>query len=52
VVTEAEREVADPLAIVSDLDVAIDLRAGAERPGDGGAHDGVVGEHDRHPAVD
>ena len=31
---------------VADLDVAIDLRPGAERPGDNGAHDGVVGEHD------
>jgi choline kinase/phosphoglycolate phosphatase-like HAD superfamily hydrolase/phosphatidylglycerophosphate synthase len=37
---------------VGDLDVPIDLRAGAERPGDGGAHDGVVGEHDGHAAVD
>lgn len=37
---------------VGDLDVPIDFRAGAERPGDGGAHDGVVGEHDGHAAVD
>ena len=37
---------------VGDLDVPIDLRAGAERPGDGGADDGVVGEHDGHAAVD
>ena len=37
---------------VGDLDVPIDLGAGAERPGDGGAHDGVVGEHDGHAAVD
>src|SRR3954471_19442751 len=37
---------------VGDLNVPIDLRAGAERPGDGGAHDGVVGEHDGHAAVD
>jgi phosphoglycolate phosphatase-like HAD superfamily hydrolase len=37
---------------VGDLDVPIDLRAGAERPGDGGAHDGVVGEHDGHATVD
>ncbi len=36
---------------VGDLDVLIDLRAGAERPGDGGAHDGVVGEHDGRAAV-
>jgi choline kinase/phosphoglycolate phosphatase-like HAD superfamily hydrolase/phosphatidylglycerophosphate synthase len=37
---------------VGNLDVAIDLGAGAERPGDGGAHDGVVGEHDGHAAID
>src|SRR4051812_20035299 len=37
---------------VRDLDVPIDLRASAERPGDGGAHDGVVGEHDGRAAVD
>jgi choline kinase/phosphoglycolate phosphatase-like HAD superfamily hydrolase/phosphatidylglycerophosphate synthase len=37
---------------VGDLDVPIDLRAGAKRPGDGGADDGVVGEHDGHAAVD
>jgi phosphoglycolate phosphatase len=37
---------------VGDLDVPIDLRAGAERPGDGRAHDRVVGEHDGHAAVD
>jgi phosphoglycolate phosphatase len=37
---------------VGDLDVPIDLGTGAERPGDGGAHDGVVGEHDGHAAVD
>lgn len=37
---------------VGDLDVPIDLGAGAERPGDGGAHNGVVGEHDGHAAVD
>ena len=37
---------------VGDLDVPIDLRAGAERPGDGGAHDGVVGEHDGHAALE
>jgi len=37
---------------VGDLDVPIDLGAGAERPGDGGAHDGIVGEHDGHAAVD
>src|SRR4051794_37090613 len=37
---------------VGDLEVPIDLRAGAERPGDGGAHDRVVGEHDGHAAVD
>src|SRR3954449_10339410 len=37
---------------VGDLDVPIDLRAGAQRPGDSGAHDGVVGEHDGHTAVD
>ena len=37
---------------VGDLDVPIDLRAGAERLGDGGAHDGVVGEHDGDAAVD
>lgn len=37
---------------VGDLDVPIDLGAGAECPGDGGAHDGVVGEHDGHAAVD
>jgi hypothetical protein len=30
--------------------VPIDL--GAERQGDAGAHDGVVGEHDGHAAVD
>src|SRR4051812_35608876 len=35
---------------VGDLDVPIDLRAGAKRPGDGGAHDGVMGEHDGHTA--
>jgi hypothetical protein len=32
--------------------VPIDLRAGAQRPGDGGAHDGVVREHDGNAAVD
>jgi choline kinase/phosphoglycolate phosphatase-like HAD superfamily hydrolase/phosphatidylglycerophosphate synthase len=37
---------------VLDLDVPIDLGAGAERPGDGGAHYGVVGEHDGGAAVD
>jgi phosphoglycolate phosphatase-like HAD superfamily hydrolase len=37
---------------VADLDVPIDLGAGAQRPGDGGAHDGVVGEHDGHAAVE
>jgi hypothetical protein len=37
---------------VGDLDVPIDLGAGAERRGDGGAHDRVVGEHDGHAAVD
>jgi CDP-diacylglycerol--glycerol-3-phosphate 3-phosphatidyltransferase len=37
---------------VGDLDVPIDLGAGAERPGDGGAHHAVVGEHDGHGAVD
>ena len=37
---------------VGDLDVPIDLGAGAERPGDGGAHHGVVGEHDGHPAIE
>jgi phosphoglycolate phosphatase-like HAD superfamily hydrolase/phosphatidylglycerophosphate synthase len=37
---------------VGDLDVAIDLRAGAERPGDRGAHHGVVGEHDGHAALE
>jgi hypothetical protein len=37
---------------VGDLEGPIDLRAGAERPGDGRAHDGVVGEHDGHAAVD
>src|SRR4051794_1485931 len=37
---------------VGDLDVPINLRAGAERPRDAGAHDGVVGEHDGHAAVD
>ena len=36
---------------VGDLDVPIDLGAGAERPGDGGAHHGVVGEHDGHAAL-
>ena len=37
---------------VVDLDVPIDLGAGAERPGDGGAHHGIVGEHDGHAAID
>jgi len=37
---------------VGDLDVLIDLGAGAERPGNRGAHDGVVGEHDGRAAVD
>src|SRR3954470_7924080 len=37
---------------VGDLDVPIDLRTGAERPGDCRAHDRVVGEHDGHAAVD
>lgn len=37
---------------VGDLDVPIDLGAGVERPGDGGGHDGVVGEHDGRAAVD
>jgi phosphoglycolate phosphatase len=37
---------------VGDLDVPIDLRAGAERPGDRGAHHGVVGEHDGHAALE
>jgi choline kinase/phosphoglycolate phosphatase-like HAD superfamily hydrolase/phosphatidylglycerophosphate synthase len=37
---------------VVDLDVPIDLGAGTERPGDGGAHHGIVGEHDGHAAVD
>jgi choline kinase/phosphoglycolate phosphatase-like HAD superfamily hydrolase/phosphatidylglycerophosphate synthase len=37
---------------VSDLDVSIDLGASAERPSDGSAHDGVVGEHDGHAALD
>ena len=37
---------------VVDLDVPIDLGAGAERPGDGGAHHSVVGEHDGRAAVD
>jgi phosphoglycolate phosphatase-like HAD superfamily hydrolase/phosphatidylglycerophosphate synthase len=37
---------------VGDLDVPIDLGAGAQRPGDGGAHDGVVGEHDGPAAID
>jgi phosphoglycolate phosphatase-like HAD superfamily hydrolase len=37
---------------VGDLDVPIDLRASSERPGDGSAHDGVVGEHDGRTAVD
>ena len=37
---------------VGDLHVPIDLGAGVERPGDGGAHDGVVGEHDGHAALD
>ncbi len=36
---------------VGDLDVSIDLGAGAKRPSDGGAHDGVVGKHDGHAAV-
>ncbi len=37
---------------VGDLDVQIDLRAGVERPGNGGTHDGIVGEHDGHAAID
>jgi hypothetical protein len=37
---------------VGDLDVPIDLGAGADRPGDGGAHHGVVGEHDGHAAIE
>jgi phosphoglycolate phosphatase len=37
---------------VGHLDVPIDLGAGAERPGDGSAYNGVVGEHDGHAAVD
>jgi hypothetical protein len=37
---------------VGHLEVPIDLRTGAERPGDAGAHDGVVGEDDGHPAVE
>src|SRR4051794_36570681 len=37
---------------VGDLEVPVDLRAGAERPRDGGTHDRVVGEHDGHAAVD
>jgi choline kinase/phosphoglycolate phosphatase-like HAD superfamily hydrolase/phosphatidylglycerophosphate synthase len=37
---------------VGDLGVPIDLGAGAERPGDGGAHHGVVGEHDGHAAIE
>jgi phosphoglycolate phosphatase len=37
---------------VGDLDMPIDLRTRAKRPGDSGAHDGVVGEHDGHTAVD
>jgi choline kinase/phosphoglycolate phosphatase-like HAD superfamily hydrolase/phosphatidylglycerophosphate synthase len=37
---------------IVDLDVPIDLGAGAERPGDGGAHQDVVGEHDGHAAID
>jgi choline kinase/phosphoglycolate phosphatase-like HAD superfamily hydrolase/phosphatidylglycerophosphate synthase len=37
---------------VVDLNVPIDLGAGAEGPGDGGAHHGVVGEHDGSAAVD
>jgi 1L-myo-inositol 1-phosphate cytidylyltransferase / CDP-L-myo-inositol myo-inositolphosphotransferase len=37
---------------VGDLDVLIDLGAGAEGPGDRGAHDRVVGEHDGRAAVD
>lgn len=37
---------------VGDLDVLIDLGASAERPGDGGTHDSVVGEHYGHAAVD
>ena len=37
---------------VGDLDVPIDLGASAERPGDGGAHNGVVGEYDGHAAVE
>ena len=36
---------------IGDLDVPIDLGAGAERPGDGGAHHGVMGEHDGHAAI-
>ncbi|HKA04730.1 MAG TPA: HAD family hydrolase, partial [Acidimicrobiales bacterium] len=38
--------------VVGDLDVPIDLRASAERSGDGGEHHGVAGEHDGHTAVD
>ena len=37
---------------VGDLDVPIDLGASAERPGDGGADNGVVGEYDGHAAVE
>jgi hypothetical protein len=37
---------------VGDLDEPIDLGAGAEGPRDGGASDGVVGEHDGRAAVD
>jgi phosphoglycolate phosphatase-like HAD superfamily hydrolase len=37
---------------VGDLDVPMGLGAGAERPGDGGTRDGVVGEHYGHAAVD
>lgn len=37
---------------VGGLDVPIDLGAGAQRPSNGGAHDGVVGEHDGHAALD
>jgi len=37
---------------VGDLDVPINVGAGTEGPRDGGAHDGVVGEHDGGAAVD
>ena len=37
---------------VGHLDVPIDLGAGAERPSDGRAHNGVVREHNSHVAVD